>query len=134
MNAKRETGASTAAMRTMSRLLVITFIVSVISSCSTQSARASGQPTKQEAEAAISTSIACIKSAIVELDDRISSAETVGRSAVLSCSAQVDEANRIYLRANFPEQADDPDMLEKMKSSTTNIATSLVLKNRAQSR
>lgn len=121
----------TTAARRVRECLSIMLIVAVASACSMHSTRSAPPPTPSDVQTASALAIHCINLAIPQFDDGVSSADIVGRSAVLSCSQSVDAVIDTEIRAELPNRTDDLDLRDKFKQTFYNVATSMVLKHRA---
>lgn len=115
------------------RVVFVTSVVLILASCATEPKQAINKPSSQDIDYALSNAMNCIKAAIPQFDDGVSSAETVGHAAVGSCTSEIDAYTELNLRDTPISTSDYPEMSEKIKTIFSNVTVQLVLKRRVNS-
>ena len=114
------------------RVVCVTGMLLILASCATEPKQAINKPSSQDIDHALSNAMHCVKAAIPQFDDGVSSADTVGHAAVESCNSEVNTYADIALRGTSINASEYPEMSEKIKVMFSNVSVQLVLKRRVK--
>src|SRR6185312_8773345 len=97
------------------RVVFVTSLLLILASCATEPKQAINKPSSQDIDYALSNAMNCVKAAIPQFDDGVSSAETVGHAAIESCNSEVNTYKDTALRGTSLNASEYPEMSEKIQ-------------------
>lgn len=114
------------------RGVFVTSLLLILASCATEPKEAITKSSSQDIDYALSNAMNCVKLAIPQFDDGVSSAETVGNAAMGSCNSEVNIYTETALRGTTLNASEYPEMSEKIRTIFSNVTVQLVLKRRVK--